>query len=110
MSIISVEDCAGQLLHVSTHGNKGESYNLFGFAPISQLEFAEKIGDVLGLDVRQVDEKELVKKHGKTVAEALTSNTPVTTMHSEWKDSYKAVDRNLDLLIAKTVKVLTERS
>ena len=110
MSIISVEDCAGQLLHVSTHGSKGESYNLFGFAPISQLEFAEKIGDVLGLDVRQVDEKELVKQHGKTVAEALTSNTPVTTMHSEWKASYKAVDHNLDLLIAKTVKVLTERS
>ena len=26
MSIISVEDCAGQLLHVSTHGSKGESY------------------------------------------------------------------------------------
>ena len=31
-------------------------------------------------------------------------------MHTEWKASYKAVDRNLDLLIAKTVKVLTERS
>ena len=110
MSIISLEDCAGQLLHVSTHGSRGEIYNLFGFAPISQLEFARKIGAILGLDVKQIEEKELVKKHGKTVAEALTSNTPVTTMHSAWKDSYKAVDTDLDQLITKTLKVLSERS
>jgi len=110
MSIISVEDCAGQLLHVSTHGSRGESYNLFGFAPISQLEFARKTADFLGLEVQQIGKKELVKKHGKTIAEALTSNTPVTTMHTEWKASYNAVDHDLDLLIAKTVKALEVRS
>ncbi|MDG1005620.1 MAG: NAD(P)-dependent oxidoreductase [Schleiferiaceae bacterium] len=109
MSIISVEDCAGQLIHVSTHGAPGENYNLFGFAPISQLAFANKTAKILDLDVRQIRENELIKKHGKTVAEALTSNTPITTLHTEWKASYNAVDHDLDLLIARAVKALDQR-
>jgi nucleoside-diphosphate-sugar epimerase len=109
MSIISVEDCAGQLLHVATHGAPGESYNLFGFAPISQLEFAKKTAKILDLDVRQIREKELVKKHGKTAAEALTSNTPIATLHTEWKASYNAVDHDLGLMIARAVKLLEMR-
>ncbi len=109
MYISSVEDCACQLLHVATHGAPGESYNLFGFAPISQLEFAKKTAKILDLDVRQIREKESVKKHGKTAAEALTSNTPITTLHTEWKASYNAVDHDLGLMIARAVKLLEMR-
>ena len=51
----------------------------------------------------------LRKKYGRTVKEALTSNTPLKTKHTEWRESYNPVHSNLLELISATIQQLSEK-
>ena len=109
MSIISVEDCAGQLEHLMQFGSRKQQANLYGFDSLTQRQFAQLVADEMGLETVEIGAKELVKKHGRTVAEALTSNTPVTTIHSAWRNSYTAVHSDLEQLIHEVLAALEAR-
>ena len=103
MSILSVEDCSGLLAHVLTDTQKNQSYNLSVFEPISQRDFAAKVAAEMEVELAGVSKEALIKKTGKTVSEALLSNTPITTMHKSWRDAYQPVHSDLDALIRQTV-------
>lgn len=109
MSIISVEDCAGQLEHLMQFGSRNQQANLYGFDSLTQRQFAQLVADEMGVETVEIGPKELIQKHGRTVAEALTSNTPVTTIHPTWRNSYTAVHSDLKQLIHEVLAALEAR-
>jgi nucleoside-diphosphate-sugar epimerase len=88
MSLIHINDCAGQLIHAWTHGTPLSNYNLFSGAPIPQWEFSQMVAGLTGNSTSHVTEEQLHKQVGKTVAEALLSDIPVDTLHQTWKGAY----------------------
>ena len=106
MSLISVEDCAGQLVHLMDHGAPNQSVNLFGFEPIKQKDFAAMVAQCLDANTVHIKASDTENKYGKTVFEALTSSTPVTTKHLDWRASYVPVYQDLRVLIEATVRRL----
>jgi len=109
MSIISVEDCGGQLQHLMEKGMPNQKANLFGFAPISQADFCLHVANVLQLETHYVSGDAITKKYDRTVKEALTSNTPLKTKHTEWRESYEPVYSNLLELISATIHQLRKK-
>jgi nucleoside-diphosphate-sugar epimerase len=99
MSILSVEDCAGQLFHCYRNGSPKFDYNLYSFAPITQIEFAQKIGQHLHLETEAISYAETEKRFGQTEAAALCSNIPVYSQHQDWKAQYHNQFDNLDALL-----------
>lgn len=88
MNLVHVMDVAGQLLHVATHGEPRERYNLYAGEAVRQGDFAEAVASILGGEVFVMADTELVNTYGKTIAEALTSSIPLGTKHGDWKASY----------------------
>lgn len=104
MSLIALEDCASQLIHSYQFGERGLNYNLFGFEPISQKEFAKRVGEELNLTIQPIDRKTVENEYGTTVAEALCSNIPVSTVHDSWKEKYPSKYSDLSKLISTTLQ------
>lgn len=85
MSLVHLRDCAHQIVGIYADGSPSESYHVFGAEALRQIDFAQRMGERMGLPVAPVSADELEKKYGRTVAEALTSDIPVGTHHDEWK-------------------------
>ncbi|PSR06707.1 MAG: hypothetical protein C7N14_08205, partial [Bacteroidetes bacterium] len=79
------------------------------FAPISQADFCLHVAEVLQLETHYVSGDAITKKYGRTVKEALTSNTPLKTKHTEWRESYEPVYSNLLELISATIHQLRKK-
>jgi nucleoside-diphosphate-sugar epimerase len=88
MNVVAVEDVAGQLVHLAEGGSSGMVCTIFGDTWLNQAAFAEAVAAELGVATRAVSREELVKKYGSTVAEALCSSAPITTIHKDWKAAY----------------------
>jgi nucleoside-diphosphate-sugar epimerase len=110
MSIISVEDCAGQLTHLMEHGMPNQSANLFGFEPIKQKDFAVLVAQYLQTATMKISASETKNKFGTTVFEALTSSTPVTTKHEHWRSAYEPLHTDLKALVESTIGRLQAKS
>lgn len=110
MSIISVEDCAGQLIHLMERGLPNQSANLFGFEPIKQKDFALLVAQFLETTTMEISASETKNSFGTTVFEALTSSTPVTTKHKEWRSAYKPLYTDLAALVESTIRRLQAKS
>ena len=110
MSIISVEDCAGQLTHLMEQGMPNQSANLFGFEPIKQKEFAVLVAQYLQITTMKISASETKNKFGTTVFEALTSSTPVTTKHEHWRSAYEPLHKDLKALVESTIRRLQSKS
>lgn len=91
MSLLHVDDCGGLLHHIFTHGQTSSDYNLFVAPPITQKAFAEMMAEKTGLDVERIQHSTLKKMHGSTVTEALTSDIPVRTAHTDWHHAYTPI-------------------
>lgn len=110
MSIISVEDCAGQLIHLMERGTPNQSANLFGFEPIKQKDFAVLVAQYLQTATMKISASETKNKFGTTVFEALTSSTPVTTKHAHWRSAYEPLHTDLKALVESTIGRLQAKS
>ena len=110
MSIISVEDCAGQLTHLMERGVPNQSANLFGFEPIKQVDFAVLVAQCMETTTMNIPASEIESRFGKTVFEALTSSTPVSTKHKDWRAAYKPLHTDLKALVESTVRRLQAKS
>lgn len=106
MSILSVEDCGGLLAHILQDEQVNQSYNLSVFEPITQRDFAAKVAEIMELPVEAVSATSLIKQTGKTVSEALLSNTPITTIHEQWRSTYAPIHDDLDALLRTTIDAL----
>jgi hypothetical protein len=94
------------LVHLMRQGVRNQHANLYGFEPVTQREFAQWVAELLGLETADVSAADITKKHGATVFEALTSNTPVMTKHTAWRESYAPVHTDLKELIQQTISQL----
>lgn len=83
MSIIHLEDCAGQIIKLAEKGQKNQNLNVFSGAPVSQKYFAEMLASQLNAEVESIPVTKLQKKFGQTVTEALTTSIPMTTSYPE---------------------------
>ena len=110
MSIISVEDCAGQLTHLMEHGMPNQSANLYGFEPIKQQDFALLVAQFMDTTTANLTASETKNRFGKTVYEALTSSTPVATKHTHWRADYKPMHNDLKALVESTIRRLQAKS
>lgn len=85
MSVLSLESCAKQLLRVPDDGKPFSDQNLICYAPVAQRDFSQMLADILGLSTVQVPESALLKRHGKTVTEALCTSIPIGTLNEGWR-------------------------
>jgi nucleoside-diphosphate-sugar epimerase len=89
MSLIHVQDVAGQLIHIAEQGEKSNHYNIYGSELIKQEDFAKTVAKEIDIETEVLSSDEIEIKYGKTVHEALTSSMPVKTQHIDWRASYK---------------------
>ncbi len=79
MSLIHVDDCAGQICSVAFNGDSGRIYNLCSCPPILHSEFIQKCADMLNAVIEVRSDKELLNKYGRALYEALTFSLDVTS-------------------------------
>lgn len=88
MSVLSLESCAKQLLRVADDGRPFSDQNLVCYAPLSQIDFSKMLAEILGLPTVQIPESALLKRHGKTVTEALSTSIPIGTLNEGWRTEW----------------------
>jgi nucleoside-diphosphate-sugar epimerase len=88
MSMVYVDDCAGQIANLAENGTKYQNFNIFSGPPIRQEVFAETLASLLQTQTEPVPVKTLTLIHGNTVAEALTSSIPLRTKFCEMASRY----------------------
>lgn len=105
MSLIHVQDVAGQLIHIAEHGEKSNHYNIYGTELTTQADFAQTVAEEADLQTEILSEKEIEKNYGKTVLEALTSSMPIKTQHIKWRAGYNFKFPNWRLMVREVVSL-----
>ena len=103
MSLIHVQDVAGQLIHIAEQGIKSNHYNIYGSELITQENFAKTVANEIGIETEVLSSGEIETKYGKTVHEALTSSMPVKTKHINWRASYKFKFPHLQKMVVEVI-------
>lgn len=96
MSLVHVEDCAGQLEHTARHALPMSTVNVFAGAPLRQAELAERLARLAGLPVRRVPLHEIEQRFGRAVREAFTFSARVGTVHTALHVGYQPQHQDLD--------------
>lgn len=96
MSIVHVDDCAGQLEHAARHALPMSVVNVFAGPPLRQVELAERLARLTSLPVRRVSVEELERRHGRAVVEAFTFSARIGTVHEALHASYRIEHQDLD--------------
>ena len=91
-------------------GVPNQSANLFGFEPIKQVDFAVLVAQCMETTTMNIPASEIESRFGKTVFEALTSSTPVSTKHKDWRAAYKPQHTDLKALVESTIRRLQAKS
>lgn len=100
MTLLDVEDCAGLTAHAVRHAKPGNCYNLFApGAHLTQLEFARKLAQLTGAEIRQFEVPEIKRRYGRTVLEAFTFSNKCSTKHPEFIAGYKFQYPSVDEMI-----------
>lgn len=72
MSLVHVDDCAGQICEVALRGEPGRIYNISACPAITQSLFVQKVAEHMEAGIGVLPVEELRRKYGKAVLEALT--------------------------------------
>ncbi|MFA6455963.1 MAG: NAD(P)-dependent oxidoreductase [Bacteroidota bacterium] len=109
MSLIDVEDCAGQIVNLAMHGNGMQDLNIFSGLPVSQLTFARSLAGILNVGLETITHEQLQRMYGTTVREALTSSIPLITRFPEVKVHYADRYPAIDAMLRKTISLLKNK-
>ena len=92
MSLVHVEDCAGQIAHAARHALPMSIVNVFSGAPIRQSELAERLARLTSLPIRRVslDDRE------RAVREAFEFSCRIGTVHEALHAAYRTEHQDLD--------------
>lgn len=107
MSIISLEDCAGLIVHASVQLGPSLDQNIFKAAPITQKEFSALAAGILGVPSKAVSLQEIESATDVHVAEALSSDCQLHTHHQQVVDSYTPKWSSLEQLLKQTIEQLS---
>lgn len=100
MSVIHVDDCAGQLAHAARHALPMSIVNVFGAAPIRQAELAERLARITGLPIRRV----ALGDRERAVREAFEFSCRVGTVHEALHADYPLDHHDLDAELAALLR------
>jgi nucleoside-diphosphate-sugar epimerase len=100
MSIVHVEDCAGQLIHLARRAPPMTVMNLFSGSPIRQSELCERLARLTGLPIRRLTPEEIRARHGRAVEEAFAFSARIDTLHAGLQASYRPRHADLDATLA----------
>ena len=79
MSLVHVDDCAGQICEVALRGTPGRVYNICACPAITQSRFVQSVAQHMEAGIRVLPVEELRRKYGKIVQEALTFSLDVAS-------------------------------
>ena len=106
MSIIHVEDCAGQIIHLADHGRINQIFNIFCGNPVKQRIFSETLAELLAVRTEYIDNKTLKRKYGSTVSQALKTSVPLSTNFPELESTYSFRYPDLKSILTQTLSTL----
>ncbi|HEY4786150.1 MAG TPA: NAD(P)-dependent oxidoreductase [Bacteroidales bacterium] len=106
MSLIHVDDCAGQIANLAEKGSKLQNLNIFSGPPVTQEIFAETLASLLQTQTETISVKTLKNEFGNTVTEALTSSIPLQTKYCEMASIYIPKYPDLEAMLVKTLSAL----
>jgi len=109
MSLVQVEDCAGQILNLAENGIKSQNLNIFSGPPVSQEVFANTLASMLNTTMEIIPVKKLKNKFGKIVAEALGSSIPLKTNFPELSNQYTIIYPEIRSMLQKVLSTLKNK-
>jgi len=104
MSLVHVDDCAGLLEHAARHALPMSVVNVFGWAPLTQAELAERLARVTGLPIRRISLEDVEKRFGRAVREAFAFSARIGTVHDALYTGYRMEHQDLDGDLAALVR------
>lgn len=108
MSLIHLDDGASAIDALSIFGKPGSDLNVYSDT-ITHKQFCEQLAALTGKQINMIPEKELLSTYGKTVAEALTSSIP---MSSIYPDIHRKADirfKSTETLLADIIRLLESK-
>ncbi len=99
MSIVQVDDCAGQIINLAENGTKYQNLNIFAGPPITQQTFVETLARLLKTTV----ELKSLRKYGSTVVEAFISSIPLTTNFPQLLEHYQNKYPDLESMLKESL-------
>lgn len=106
MSLISLSDCARMIEALAFSGSRNQNLNIFSGEPLSQRYFAEIAATTLGADVFHIPLKDIKRRYGAMVSEALTASIPLTTLYPELQSKAATESQDLKIIINNTLELL----
>ncbi len=106
MSLVYVDDLAGQLVNLAENGGKNKTLNIYTSETLSQQSFAELLAKELNTGVEPVTWKALKSKFGKAVSEPIISSIPLKTNYKTLQNLYKPQYSTVESMLKKTISML----
>jgi nucleoside-diphosphate-sugar epimerase len=106
MSLIDIDDCAGQIVNLAENGSKNQNLNIFSSNPVTQQFFAEIVARFLNTGIEIITENKTEKIYGRTVSEAFISSIPLKSNFPDVFGHYKNKYPNAEEIINKTISAL----
>jgi nucleoside-diphosphate-sugar epimerase len=106
MSLIDIDDCAGQIVNLADNGRKNQNLNIFSSSPVTQQFFAETTARFLNTGIDIISARKTEKVYGRTVAEAFISSIPLKSVFPDVIGLYKNKYPNAEEIINKTISAL----
>ncbi len=106
MSLIYVDDLAGQLVNIAENGIRNANLNTYTCNPISQRNFVEILGKELNVPIEEVSLKTLKRKFGVAASEPIISSIQLNTNYKELQNLYVPKYSSVESMIKNTISIL----
>ncbi len=106
MSIIHVEDCAGQIIHLANLGGTNQNFNIFCGNPVTQQIFSETLAGLLEVDTEPIQIEVLIRKYGRIVSQAFNTSIPLSTKYPALASNYSFRYPDLKTILTQALFVL----
>lgn len=109
MSMIYVDDLAGQIVNLAENGIKSQNLNMYTGEPITQQEFVEMLARQLNANIDVISNKVLKQKFGVAVSEPIISSVPLNTIYKDLQNLYVPQFSSVESMIEHTISILQRK-
>jgi nucleoside-diphosphate-sugar epimerase len=109
MSLVYVDDCAGQIVNLAENGETRQNLNIFSGNPVSQHVFARTLAALLNAELDFMPTKSLERKFGQVVGEAFDSSIPLSTHFPDLSGRYENMYPDAETMLRKTISLFENK-
>ena len=109
MSLVHIDDCAGQIISLAENGTKGQDLNIFSSLPIPMQTFCEILAHILNTGINRISSTAFRSRYGKTAAEAFESSIPLSTCYPELAGRYQNKYGNPESILLSVIAELEHK-